>query len=58
MIVPQAPKIMLRNVSGWFSRLERGIYTLTNAGTSALARWSQSPFDPSHASSGTNHLLT
>jgi hypothetical protein len=39
--VPDAPKILLRNVYGWFFRLERGIYGLTQAGTAALARWPQ-----------------
>ena len=58
MIVPQGPKILLHNVYGWFSRVERGVYTLTDAGTSALARWSQPPFDPGRAWTGTNHLLT
>jgi hypothetical protein len=58
MIVPQGPKILLHNVYGWFSRVERGVYRLTDAGTSALARWSQPPFDPSRAWAGTNHLLT
>ena len=58
MLVPQGPKILLHNVYGWFSRVERGVYRLTDAGTSALARWSQPPFDPSRAWAGTNHLLT
>jgi hypothetical protein len=39
--VPDAPKILLRNVYGWFFRLERGVYGLTQAGTAALARWPQ-----------------
>ena len=51
-IVPQAPKILLHNVYGWFSRVERGVYTLTEAGTSALERWSQPPFDAPHTSAG------
>ncbi len=58
MIVPQGPKILLHNVYGWFSRVERGVYRLTEAGTSALARWSQPPLDRSGAFAGTNHLLT
>jgi hypothetical protein len=40
-IVPDAPKILLRNVYGWFCRIERGVYALTQAGTTALGRWSQ-----------------
>jgi hypothetical protein len=39
--VPDASKILLRNVYGWFVRVERGVYGLTEAGTSALARWPQ-----------------
>ena len=42
-IVPDAPKILLRNVYGWFCRVERGVYGLTPAGTVALGRWSQLP---------------
>lgn len=37
--IPEAPKILRRNVYGWFSRRERGIYELTEAGRAALARW-------------------
>lgn len=33
---PNAPRILLRDVYGWFERVERGIYTLTPAGTKAL----------------------
>jgi hypothetical protein len=40
-IVPDAPKILLRNVYGWFCRVEHGVYALTQAGTTALGRWSQ-----------------
>jgi len=40
-VVPDASKILLRNVYGWFFRLERGVYGLTAEGTSALARWPQ-----------------
>ncbi len=39
--IPAAPKILLRNVYGWFFRLERGVYGLTPAGAGALARWPQ-----------------
>ena len=40
-VVPQAPQILLRNVYGWFHRVERGVYALTQAGTTALGRWPQ-----------------
>jgi hypothetical protein len=39
--IPDAPKILLRNVYGWFFRVERGVYGLTQLGTAALARWPQ-----------------
>jgi hypothetical protein len=34
-----AGKILLRNVYGWFERVERGVYSLTPAGRAALERW-------------------
>jgi hypothetical protein len=37
--VPDAAKILLRNVYGWFTRVERGVYGLTEAGRAALVRW-------------------
>jgi hypothetical protein len=40
-IVPDAPKILLHNVYGWFSRVERGVYELAEAGKAALLRWPQ-----------------
>jgi hypothetical protein len=39
--IPDAPKILLRNVYGWFVRVERGVYGLTPQGTTALTRWPQ-----------------
>lgn len=39
--IPDAPKILLRNVYGWFLRADRGIYELTDAGRAALLRWPQ-----------------
>jgi hypothetical protein len=39
--IPDAPKILLHNVYGWFDRAERGIYLLTDAGRAALKRWPQ-----------------
>jgi hypothetical protein len=38
-VVPNAPSILLRNVYGWFTRIERGLYELTPEGAVALARW-------------------
>jgi hypothetical protein len=43
--IPDAPKILLHNVYGWFGRAERGIYVLTDAGRAALKRWPQQPID-------------
>jgi hypothetical protein len=36
---PDAPKILQRNVYGWFVRVERGLYTLSEPGRAALVRW-------------------
>jgi len=36
---PDAATILLRNVYGWFERVERGVYGLTEAGRAALVRW-------------------
>jgi hypothetical protein len=38
-LAPDAPKILLRNVYGWFIRLERGVYSLSEAGRAALVSW-------------------
>jgi len=38
---PDAAKILQHNVYGWFDRVERGVYTLTDAGHAALKRWPQ-----------------
>jgi hypothetical protein len=38
---PDAGKILLHNVYGWFERTERGVYGLTEAGRAALRRWPQ-----------------
>jgi len=40
---PDAGKILLHNVYGWFDRVERGLYILTDAGHAALKRWPQHP---------------
>lgn len=42
---PDAGKILLHNVYGWFDRAERGIYVLTDAGRAALKRWPQQSLD-------------
>jgi hypothetical protein len=36
---PDAGKILLRNVYGWFERTERSTYRLTPVGETALRRW-------------------
>jgi hypothetical protein len=43
--VPDAGKILLHNVYGWFDRAERGVYVLTDAGRAALKRWPQQKQD-------------
>ncbi len=52
--IPDAPKILLRNVYGWFVRQERGLYALTDQGRAALERW------PTRASSDSidNRLMS
>ena len=37
--MPDAPRILLSNVHGWFVRAERGLYGLTDLGRAALLRW-------------------
>jgi hypothetical protein len=41
--IPDAGKILLHNVYGWFDRAERGVYRLTDSGRAALKRWPQQP---------------
>jgi len=48
--IPDVPKILLHNVYGWFDRVERGIYTLTDSGRAALKRWPQQPTEAAGAS--------
>lgn len=38
-VAPDAGKILLRNVYGWFERTGRGVYRLTEVGEAALQRW-------------------
>ena len=47
---PDAGKIFLQNVYGWFERAERGIYGLTDAGRAALKRWPQQAVELDQAS--------
>ncbi len=44
LAVPDAPTILLRNVYGWFVRVERGLYALTKDGRAALSRWPRSAY--------------
>jgi hypothetical protein len=48
--IPDAPKILLHNVYGWFDRVERGVYALTDSGRAALKRWPQQPIEIAGAS--------
>ena len=43
VLTPIAPKILLHNVYGWFARVDRGLYDLTDAGRASLVRWPQLP---------------
>jgi hypothetical protein len=38
-VAPDAGRILLRNVYGWFERTGRGVYRLTGLGEAALQRW-------------------
>ena len=38
-VAPRAGSILQRDVYGWFTRVERGIYCLNAAGQAALTRW-------------------
>lgn len=39
--IPDAPKILQGNVYGWFTKVERGVYTLTDQGKAALVTWAE-----------------
>lgn len=41
LVAPDAGKILLRNVYGWFERVEKGVYALTEGGRQALKQWPQ-----------------
>lgn len=40
-LAPDAGRIMLSNVYGWFERMGKGVYQLTEAGHQAIIRWPQ-----------------
>jgi hypothetical protein len=42
---PNASNILRANFYGWFDRVERGVYGLTDAGLAALNRWPQQPIE-------------
>ncbi|ESZ24794.1 DUF2161 domain-containing phosphodiesterase [Mesorhizobium sp. L2C084A000] len=46
-VTPMAPKILQHNVYGWFARVDRGLYDLTDAGRASLVRWPQASHDDS-----------
>ncbi len=45
-IFEKAPAMLRDNVYQWFTRVDRGLYGLTDAGHAALARWPQAPAHP------------
>jgi hypothetical protein len=40
-VAPDAGRILLRNVYGWFERVEPGLYRLAERGAAALRHWAQ-----------------
>jgi hypothetical protein len=38
-VAPDAGRILLRNVYGWFERVQPGLYQLSAAGAAALRLW-------------------
>jgi hypothetical protein len=43
--IPNAANILRANFYGWFDRVDRGVYGLTDAGRAALKRWPQQPIE-------------
>jgi hypothetical protein len=43
--IPNASNILRANFYGWFDRVDRGVYGLTDAGRAALKRWPQQPIE-------------
>jgi hypothetical protein len=41
LVAPDAGNILRGNVYGWFERVEKGVYALTEGGRQALQRWPQ-----------------
>lgn len=48
-VAPDAAKILLHNVYGWFERIDRGVYALAEPGLEALRRWPQAEPAPEPA---------
>jgi hypothetical protein len=46
---PRAANILRDNFYGWFDRVDRGVYGLTDAGRTALKRWPQQPMEVADA---------
>ena len=40
-VAPDAGSILLRNVYGWFEKVDRGLYRLSESGHAALQRWGE-----------------
>jgi hypothetical protein len=47
--IPNASNILRANFYGWFDRVDRGVYGLTDAGRAALKRWPQQLMEISDA---------
>jgi len=43
LIAPTAGQILRNNYYGWFEKIDKGVYGLSAAGTTALERWAVSP---------------
>jgi hypothetical protein len=54
-IAPEAGRILLRNVYGWFERVEPGLYRLAEAGAAALHRWTEIGDIPGIPTSARSH---
>ena len=46
VVAPDAGRILLRNVYGWFERVAPGRYRLTPLGEAALQRWPETACEP------------
>jgi hypothetical protein len=55
--IPNAPNILLRNVYGWFNRVERGLYKLAPEGAVALARCAEPVMPTADAASDQSSVL-